>query len=265
MSKKIRNIISVICLVLLFGAASALAISKSSDDKEYSWRYKMTVEVKTPEGIKTGYAVREVNLILTPQYYGPKGEYSSKIHMKGEAVEVDLGERGVLFAITGGYWLGVDHGKNLPFYAFPINDEGFGGETTIKGGEYYSSLEKVKADLKPELYPLLVTFSDINDPKTVVAVLEVEPCNNQNDENDDCVGKPPHVTRDHFEELFGKGVHLENITIEMTNEPITWSISKKLPWLKDYNNKNLDGDTIHRTNAKNKLANSLGSGAFFID
>ena len=64
-----------------------------------TWRYKITIEVETPEGIKSGYAVREVtaqtritiNPDLPPEMF----------NTFGEAVVIDLGKYGTLFSLIG--------------------------------------------------------------------------------------------------------------------------------------------------------------------
>ena len=55
---------------------------------------------------------------------------------------------------------------------------------------------------------MLVTFKDINDPKTVE---RVDPNN--------------------LAEAFGQGVRLARASIEITNEPVTTGIEKRLPWM----------------------------------
>ena len=61
-----------------------------------SWRYEVTITVDTPEGVKTGSAVHEISnskgLFGFPDAGNPAD-------IEGEAVVVDLGERGVLFAL----------------------------------------------------------------------------------------------------------------------------------------------------------------------
>src|SRR4051812_10059597 len=70
-----------------------------------TWHYKMTVTVETPEGIKTGSAVRAVTVHLVPRL---SLEVHPTIEVKGEAVAVDLGRRGVLFALMRGGLRGDD-------------------------------------------------------------------------------------------------------------------------------------------------------------
>lgn len=174
-----------------------------------TWRYKVTVVVDTPEGVKTGSAVREVHyqhgLHLTP-------EMMSKIEVKGEAVVVDLGQRGVLFAI-----MGTDDDLIVE-RSFPV-PEG-------QGIEYYTHLKNARAVLPPNQYPQFVHFKDINDPKTVEGVQDVISCPNARKE---CVGRTGYVALDTMEKGFGAGVKLKEVTIEMTDEPVTYNVSNYLP------------------------------------
>ncbi|MCL8018139.1 hypothetical protein, partial [Streptomyces sp. AS02] len=55
---------------------------------------------------------------------------------------------------------------------------------------------------------------------------------------------------------------LKDITIEMTDEPVTWEMSRHIPWLADYYNKRLDGQRFGTATTDHKLANSLSSGSF---
>lgn len=87
--------------------------------------------------------------------------------------------------------------------------------------------------ITPADLPDLVTFADINDPKSVI---EVDP-------NDLQVTLGPNVT-------------WNAITLEITDEPISKGIRTKLPWLAEYRERNLrlDGSTY---GAKRELANIL--------
>lgn len=177
-----------------------------------TWRYKMTVAVETPEGLKTGSAVREISNSDSSLAF----ELTQSVNpgeLKGEAVVVDLGSRGKLFALLSGYKRGPDYAEDVVFDVFPYD----GGYSTAAGIRHYRSLKDAKATLTPTDYPVLVMFKDIKDPKTVTSVLEMETENQ---------GYPKQfrIKADHFEELFGKGVKLKEITIEMTDEKVTWGI-----------------------------------------
>lgn len=82
--------------------------------------------------------------------------------IESEAVVIDLGSRGVLFAL-----IGDDYGHNAFFRAFPSN---FGG-LTKEGMRYYSQLKNAKASLYSINYlPRFVSFHDRDDPKTARSV-----------------------------------------------------------------------------------------------
>ncbi|WP_447971531.1 hypothetical protein [Nitrospira sp. M1] len=67
---------------------------------------------------------------------------------------------------------------------------------------------RLKREVLPEYYPLLVTFTDIHDPTTVKKV-----------ESDDLTA------------MFGPGVTLKRITLEITDEPVTeGEIEQVLGW-----------------------------------
>ncbi len=161
-----------------------------------TWRYKLTVTVETPEGIKSGYAVRQI-WQFTDFKIGDAG--GGAAGATGEAVVVDLGQRGKLFMTIGEDFY-------FMFEAFP-----FEGANTPAGIKYYSHLKNAKASILSlkNTAPQLVTFTNINDPLTVKAV---DPRN--------------------LSATFGEGVSLKDITIETTDEPMTLGIIEtNLPWL----------------------------------
>tara|TARA_A200000113_G_scaffold193888_1_gene183670 strand:+ start:263 stop:1027 length:765 start_codon:yes stop_codon:yes gene_type:complete len=240
----------LVCIVVVVVTVGAIALAlhnaNISKDKVYSWRYKMTVEIETPEGVRTGSSVREVQVVFRPtgNTHPNDSKYDSHRTMKGEAVVVDLGaRRGIVFATLSTSQL------NLPFNVF----EGPPG-LTIEGAEYYSQLQNVKAKLSPTHYPRLITFTDINDPLSVKSLLEKEHNNKWPREY--------KITEDNFEKYLGAGVRLKSISIEMTDEPVIYKIIQFIPWVQQYRNKFFDGRTIHTIDAEDRLLNSLGTGSF---
>lgn len=180
-----------------------------------SWNYKLTLVIETPEGQVVGSAVRKVSAYREPiiLQFLPSSSYA-QADVKGEAVVVDLGRMGVLFAL-----LKASSGVNgdpqyMVFNAFPFHwkdDTGEshagGSELTSEGIRYYRSL-KGKKELAIEKLPMLVRFHDIKDPKTVELV---DPNN--------------------LEKSFGKGVKLVSATLEMTDENVTeGKVKKYLSW-----------------------------------
>lgn len=189
--------------------------------KTYSWCYKMTVSIDTPEGVKTGTAVRQVSVQIIPQTFYKEHPY--RVHVNpvlGDAVLVDLGKRGKLFALKGNQF-SPDYAYRVVFSAFP-----FPGPLTEQGVLHYSQLKHAKTILTTENYPEMVTFSNFSDPTTIEPVWNGE------------FYDAPHgrgrirtfrIKTDDFERLFGKGVRIHEISIEMTSEPVTQKINEHLP------------------------------------
>jgi hypothetical protein len=186
-----------------------------------SWRYKVTVVVETPEGIKTGSAVRQGYSGVGIPALGVIGGGGYSGMSKGEAVAVDLGKRGVLFAVTQG----LDDYR-IVYEAFPFHEP-----VSPEGVRYYRSLKNVKAVLTPKQYPQFVHFKDITDPKTVEQWCEAETCASY---EKIFVGRK---TID-FKNI---GLKIKEVAIEMTEEPVTRAVDKLLPWLQDRHAKRVMG------------------------
>lgn len=172
-------------------------------------RYKVTVTVETPEGEKTGSAVRELKVVQTPE---PTPETSPHTELKGEAVVIDLGKRGVAFAVMGtdDFW--------ILFNAYPD-----GPPPLRPAGMRYLKAQKEKKSLELKNRPLIVMFKDMKDPKTVTPVYRVIGTQMPAGPN------YSYKAEDNFAALFGAGVRLKDISIETTKEPVTRSIQKYLP------------------------------------
>ena len=191
-----------------------------------TWRYKVTIALDTPEGLKTGSAVYElsnsdskIKIIDLPEVGNPG-------ILRGEAVVVDLGARGLLFSLVPDeHWF---------YSAIPV--PGSAGASTLEGIRYYKNLKQAKAVLAPAQYPQMVMFKEITDPKSVTmaygGVFDGE--------------KQDHVPKDAMAELFGAGVTIKDVTIEMTEEPVTTGIEKQLGWLEGLHGSYLHGGTTSR-------------------
>ena len=208
-------------------------------------RYRLRVEVDTPSGVRTGSSVMQISCSSThtqvPWINGVGCE------TKGEAVAVDLLGGKTLFALltrpgeSGG-------GAGYAFLAFPSNhapsaDPGVAiTEVAAKTGtailpRHVNSLVEQHAESDPpSAYPMLVTFKNIEDPKSVVA-----------------------VDADHLDATFGAGVKLRRITVTMTDDAVTTGIVKRLRWLGTSVRGYLDGQV---TGGGPELANILETGSF---
>ena len=169
------------------------------------YRFRMTVEVETPQGLKTGSSVYQVTAGYRPdlQPGGKAREWAAR----GEAVAVDLPGGKTLFAL-----LKTDaiHG-DLVGMSMKALDPAFKNDIPecakrIAGGDG----TRTQADVLPSDYPMLVTFRDINDPKSVTLVKA----------ND-------------LAASFGPGVQLKRIAVEVTDDAVTTGIEEKLGWLGD--------------------------------
>lgn len=216
-----------VVLAVIVGAIASCSLAWSTAYPSGTWRYKITVSVDTPEGIKTGSAVREVMVVQreNPAPDRPRG----KATVKGEAVVIDLGKRGVLFSIIKG-----DDYRHT-FKAFPYSR----GGTTPEGVEYYSHLKNAKAELPNNLFQL-VRFKDLKDP---ASVLVVDP--------------------DDLPASFGEGVALRNVIIEMTDDQITsGGVNKYLPWLNTLLKQKTRLNGRKGAISTNDVADNLGAGSF---
>lgn len=214
--------ITLVCLIV---ALVAVTLAWNVAYPSGTWRYKITVEVETPEGIKTGSAVREVTVQLTPKI---TPETKPTTSLKGEAVVVDLGKRGVVFALLKGHRMGEDHGTFLPFYAFPFWAE-WSSKDTI---HYYRNLKAGPTEIEPDKYPLFVRFRDQKAPKTIENLYEVDWCLERHTDGT-CTKTGFHVVADRFEDAFGEGVRLKSVTVEMTDAEITRQVKTFMPSYED--------------------------------
>ena len=219
----------------------------------YSIHYKVTVTVDTPEGEKTGYAVREISNGSFNALPGINAISGNPSDVKGEAVVVDLGERGVLFAL-----ISSDHDEGEFYRAHDY----YAGAATREGVRYYLHLSLQSlfhfgdyGDVHAYTPYKYVMFTDINDPESVVQLVE----NEQKVKKYKDLGYERVRT---FEEAFGGGISYPDASLQMTDDPLTWKVRDYLPWIDDFYVSRLDGNRFGSIKATNRVANSLSAGAF---
>lgn len=190
------------------GLLAALVIGDQIRINRPGHKYRLAVEVETPDGVKSATGVLSVH---------PDRGYSrhGSTLTRGDALWVDLGG-----------------GKNLVALLAHLDDKGLeldgmnfvalrafnaaGRKTTFNEMNRISGTAPVTG----ALIPVLAAFSDINDPATMRAV------------------KP-----DDLEATYGKGFGLRSVTVEavpngfwpldfggVLGEPVTRGIEAKLPW-----------------------------------
>ena len=181
-----------------------------------SYRFKMTVEVETPHGLKTGSSVYEVQAYKTTDL--ATGGGSSDSDLRGEALALDLPGGKTLFALLK--TVNSSGHDDLAYMSMKSLDPAF----TYNRGESAKRIAsgdgiKSPAEVAPSDYPMLVTFDDTNDP-TSVAPLD-----------------PRNLAA-----RFGAGFDVSSIFVAVTDEAVTTQLQKRLRWLGAYPEPRLDND-----------------------
>lgn len=180
-------------------------------------RYRLTLEAEIDGKPKTGSGVIEVIYSKQPEFASGRDRVSSH---RGEAVVLDLGDRGTLFALLQAGSDSRSIPESIILRAFNFDGGAFPGPTVEEGFNRLRQLSG-KRELPLTSLPLLVRFRDLNDPMTVE---KVDPFD--------------------IASSFGIGTRLVRATLEIaptglwplnsfgiTGEPITTGIDKKLVWL----------------------------------
>ncbi|MCP4072332.1 MAG: hypothetical protein GY742_11415 [Hyphomicrobiales bacterium] len=187
----------------------------------YQWNYKLSIEVETTSGPLSAHSV--IGVKANPANFMRRQFDGYEFDITGEAVVLEIPVNGVkqyLFLLLKSL---KRHSKAATIAAIAYADEL--GEMDARSVHInpvanYDWLPMVKklrgkpaAILKTDTYPLLVTFTDINDPASVVRV-------------------DPYDLEKHF----GTGVKLKAVTLEITGEPVTkGEVEKVTGWWKKEN------------------------------
>ena len=197
-------------LAVLLCAALAL----SGCGRSASFRYKLTLSVDTPDGVKTGFNVVELDYFAVK--FPMEGE-GHKTH--GQALYLDLGQgRRPLIALLTRIRRENERVRDIRW----SEDDPIGviSRLCLNVTAIYSFIDvALKFDACRRPYPLtpadlpdLVTFEDVNEPYSARLV---DPNN--------------------LEATFGPGVSWRSMTLQATDEPLTKGLEKMLPWVLSYN------------------------------
>lgn len=189
-------------------------------DKPYHLRYRLTVNIKTPEGVKSGSTIQEVYYppADTENPYNPANQGIAR----GEAAYVDLGKRGKIFVLMPDPANAKNRFFGLIRTVFPTVPKIYEQTRFKEVLEHYDELSNVKDTVPEWEYPVLAHFRDINDPSTIEVVYR---------RKQGSVRDMQEVETDRMEEVFGEGVSIKNMTLEMTDAPLEWKLNKPLPWI----------------------------------
>jgi hypothetical protein len=236
MARILQAVWLALAALLLPGCAFA-------DDAALDYRYRLTVEVETPEGLRTGSSVIEVQQTLMRAGGSPANQ-AVRWRVRGEAVAVDLPGGKTLFALLRSD-NDPDWASRVYILLAPQENKGFedalndvleltGERTLPRMWPPVAFLEERSA------YPMMVTFGDLADPTSVA---EVDP--------------------DALAATFGEGVKLKRITAELTNDPVTTGIEERLGWMDAFRKKWFDGtSTVSEDLTTDDLSAHLTAGSF---
>ena len=198
------------------GTALAMGLSGCGSPSSASYRFRMTVEVETPQGLKTGSSVMEVR-IARGMAIGDSSGISSAL--RGEAVVVDLPD-GPLFVLLQIPDAGPPLQTIVPEALLGVHSSGpdeVMANTAKLGSTWFS---EYKADLPRHRdngfqandngWPQMVRFRDLKDPKSVE---KVDP---------DAIG-------------------VKRIVVETTGDDVTARIIERLGWLYEAENFHYSG------------------------
>jgi len=179
-------------------------------------RYRITIEVLDHGSVRSGSGVWSVTVTR-----GLLGSYES--HLRGEAVIVDLGARGRMFAVVAGRSknglpTSPDHVALLPEALFgdvarsrarlsPLHQDRIDDLEAIRGQVGRSvSLNCDTPSECADFFPFLVRFGDLRDPTSVRVV------------------DPTNLAAE-----FGEGVSLRGISVQITDEQVTQNPADAMP------------------------------------
>jgi hypothetical protein len=201
----------------------------------YIYRYRLSVEVETPDGLRSGSSVIEVRYEMFPEINGR--DHISRVF--GEAVLIDLGQGKNLIGLLAAGPSGedVDYPGRIVFLGF--NLDGNDPDTPrrllqLRGKRDLDIYHSSPYDVMKRLLPTFVTLTDLTNPSTArLAPFGL------------------------FNEIFGRGFKLRSVAIEMTTDPITEGIENKIPWIGNYGLETTFERQLRGTNAGSSLTPGL--------
>jgi hypothetical protein len=196
--------------LLVVAALAACGGAFGGPDLTPDYRYRLTLEVDTPQGLRSGSSVIEVEQSMGRTAMTGFGKAIMR-RVRGEAVAVDLPGGRTLFALlrseNDSDWASRMMQTLAPDIEGEPWEEVFDNVLLLEGEITLPRMFPPVSNLgERNAYPMLVTFADENDPTSVAL-----------------------VDPDDLAATFGEGTALCRITIELTDEPVTSGIEERLP------------------------------------
>ncbi len=176
-----------------------------------TYRYKLTVEFDTPDGMKSGSSVIEVKRIFDK--WG--GEESTA---KGDAVFVDLGRgQNAVALLAHGKRAGTELATTIAPRVFFYNVI---GKPTTKSAQKLTKMVGKSKKLEGNLIPTIVTFDDINVPKSMKLLYATH-----------YHPKVKEPSEDNVKIILGKGYKFRSATVTIVDDPVVRNVESHLPWV----------------------------------
>ncbi|MBX7526635.1 hypothetical protein [Qipengyuania vesicularis] len=183
----------------------------SSNEHPPTYRYRLTVEVDTPEGLKTGSSVIEVEQRLG-RAGGSPAHSAIRRRARGEAVAIELPGDRTLFALLrsedSADWAAYVVQAVSPTIRGEPWEEQFDNMLQLRGERIVPRYFKRMVRGRSSGYPLLVTFTDLDEPSSLQL-----------------------VDPDDLATTFGEDTSISRVTVQMTEDPVTTGIEQRLRWL----------------------------------
>ncbi|WGR67817.1 MULTISPECIES: hypothetical protein [unclassified Bradyrhizobium] len=186
--------IGLVAILLVFAFGAYLWVQPA-----YTQRFRLTIEIQTPEGIKSGSSVIETHRWESGNW-GPIEAGGIRSDFKGRAVFVDLGHGKNVVALLGFGPFGADQ-----YRLFRLTRDALAPGQKADWTEDFKL--KGRGVLPPDDVPALATFKDVSDP---TSALRVDPAD--------------------AAATLGPGFAFRQARLETTSEAASTGIEKMLPW-----------------------------------
>jgi hypothetical protein len=197
-----------------------------------SYRERITATVSVAGRTYTTSSVIEVYYRHQPPIQG----VNTIVNATGDAVVLDVpGHSPVFILLTrpGDQSWAAGIAYQLFKGGLPEPREGIGSSQNIR----FIAAQVGQTEIPRALYPTIVAFRDVSVPSSVYP-----------------------LNADDLSPALGDDAKLVKLTVEMTQDPITYGVAAKLPWINKDIKAQLDGQSIQL--AKGSFANSLGVNDF---
>lgn len=194
------------------------------------YRFRLTVEIDTPGGVRDGSSVMQVRYGLSVNMNG--GGEQADVDLLGEAVFVDLGAAGHVIAVLG-HPLLLSGAYDQRFMPADVFFPDRSGPSQVRQLKAAGGTMRGGADLAPDQFPSLVVYERPADPASARVVygrgIGTIP--------DGAGEREVEIHVDEIAQVFGAGYGLRGMRLEMVADdtPITREIGRRLPWLTDPN------------------------------